>query len=146
MDKFTKIYNEAIPTGQGLGGTPKAKPAKKPSNFLAKVGKVANAITTGAQIAKGDYDLRGLQSLSATDMPTTSATKTPTTSATGTPTPVKKEVFPYKVGDVVLVNTKKGGKKQAMIRQIRPDEHVQLALRNGPVYMGRKANVIGRVQ
>jgi hypothetical protein len=138
MDKFTKIYNEAIPTGQGLGGTPKAKPAKKPSNFLAKVGKVANAITTGAQIAKGDYDLRGLQSLSATDMPTTSAT--------GTLTPVKKEVFPYKVGDVVLVNTKKGGKKQAMIRQIRPDEHVQLALRNGPVYMGRKANVIGRVQ
>ena len=148
MDKFTKIYNEAIPTGQGLGGTPKvkpAKPAKKPSNFLAKVGKVANAITTGAQIAKGEYDLRGLQSLSATETPTASATETPTTSAAPV-APVKKETFPYKVGDVVLVDTKKGGKKQAMIRQIRPDEYVQLALRNGPTYMGKKANVIGKVQ
>lgn len=142
MDKFTEIYNEAIPTGQGLGGTPKDKPVKKPSNFLSKVGKVASAITTGAQIAKGDYDLRGLQTLSATDTPTTSATDTPTTSAA----PVKQESFPYRVGDVVLVNTKKGGKKQAMIRQIRPDEFVQLALRNGPIYMGKKANIVGKVQ
>ena len=58
----------------------------------------------------------------------------------------KKTVFNYKVGDVVLVNTKKSGKKQAVITQIRPDELVQLALRNGPTYMGNKVDVVGKVK
>tara|TARA_R110000765_G_scaffold69091_2_gene133750 strand:- start:95 stop:715 length:621 start_codon:yes stop_codon:yes gene_type:complete len=58
----------------------------------------------------------------------------------------KKTIFNYKVGDVVLVNTKKGGKKQAVITQIRPDELVQLALRNGPTYMGNKVDVVGKVK
>jgi hypothetical protein len=144
MDKFTKIYNEAIPTG-GIKTTPKVKPAtKKTGNFLSKVGKVASAITTGAQIAKGDYDLRGLEGLSATETPTPSAAATTTTP--GPSAAATKPTFNYKVGDVVLVDTKKGGKKQAMITQIRPDEHVQLALRNGPTYMGKKENVVGKVQ
>lgn len=51
-----------------------------------------------------------------------------------------------KPGDVVMVNTKKSGKKQAIIKEIRPDKTVQLALRNGPVYSTSIRDIIGKVQ
>lgn len=51
-----------------------------------------------------------------------------------------------KVNDLVLVNTAKSGKKQAIIRQILPDGRVQLSPRNGTTYMGKYSDIIGKIE
>lgn len=143
MDRFTKIYNEAIPAGQGLKPKPAAQPgAKKPGNFLAKVGKVANAITTGQQIAKGQYNLGGLESLSGdpdftTDTPSTTAQEP-------TQTPAQQPQFNnavaaatprvLKPGDVVEYKTNAGSIKRAVVIKDLGNGINQIRIGTGPVF------------
>ena len=118
MSNFLKLVQEATPGKQN---------SKKPEGFFKRVAKGIESIE---KIGTGKWYNKG--SASKKIKPTQ-------------PKPVQPEKD-FKVGDLVMVNTKKGGKKQAIIRQIRPDKTVQLALRNGPTYVTSAADIIGKVE
>lgn len=52
----------------------------------------------------------------------------------------------YKVNDTVLVKTKKGGKKQAILSELLPDGRAKFILRDGPTYVGKQEDIIGKVE
>lgn len=58
----------------------------------------------------------------------------------------QKPEIKFKVGDIVLINTKKGGKKQGILTQLLPDGKAQFQLRNGPKYMGSQKDILGKVE
>ena len=118
MSNFLKLIQEATPDQRN----------KKSSGGFFK--KLAKGIESIERIGTGKWYNKG--SASKKIKPTQ-------------PKPVQPEKA-FKVGDLVMVNTKKGGKRQAIIRQIRPDKTVQLALRNGPMYVTSAADIIGKVE
>lgn len=134
-----------VQAGSGIkaGST---EPAKKKGGFfstaaraLRGVGKVANAITTGQQIAKGNYDLGGLKDIESTDeteTPSVSAaptTITPTTSAAPEPqtttTPTVTAATPkfdaaarkFEVGDIHHYKTNSGKDIKVSVTDTNPN-------------------------